>query len=142
MTAPPSATATTAGAATNATRRTVYRDGSEKLKRGSRTGRSPSAMTRSRSCSGARGLARRSSFVRSTLDIGHHLLQLPQGTAQSGGTRGWGDPEQTRGALAVEIEDHAQRDHLSLSGGQSQHGLLELRRNSRGERLLLPLGRR
>src|SRR5215207_3397788 len=99
-------------------------------------------MTRSRSCSGTRGFARRSSLVTSKLDIAHHLLQLLQGTAQSGGTRGRTDPQQSRCAVAVEIEDYAQRDHLAFGGGQAQHRLLELGGQARDERLLLPVRRR
>ena len=97
-----------AGAATNATRRTVYRDGSEKLKRGSRTGRSLSARTRSRSCSeraawpgAARWSGQRStsvtissSFFRARLNrVEHAVGVIPRGARHS--------PRRDRGSRAA-----------------------------------------
>src|SRR5207244_5999614 len=87
---------------------------------------SPSARTRSRTAAGASlGTARssrtsssnsRSKSTVSDAGIAHHLLESFQCAAEPRRTGGLADSQQARGAGAVELEQHTQRDHLALGG--------------------------
>src|SRR4029077_18395386 len=49
---------------------------------------------------------------------------------------GDGDPEDVRRALAVQVEQHAERDHLALTGRQLSERLLQRRRQAAEEAVL------
>src|SRR5262249_7710172 len=85
---------------------------------------SPSARTRSRSPGGASlGIARssrtssansRSKSTVSDAGIVHHLLESLQCAAEPRRARRLADPEQARRRRAVELEQHTQRNHLTV----------------------------
>src|SRR3954454_22740005 len=108
---------------------------------GARDAGAPSS-TRCRRRSGATGGFARSSETRasypsislpSNADIGHLLLQSLQSPAQPGRTGRCADPENARGARAVELEQHAQCDLLALRRCQPPQSSVELRRHALGE---------
>src|SRR5262249_30087769 len=88
--------------------------------------------TRSLSSGGAaRRAARSSRRIASGCDIARHLLlQLLQGAAQPRRARRRADPEDARRRLAVQVEQHAQCDHLALAGGEAAERPLQLRREA------------
>src|SRR4051812_30589742 len=104
-----SATAAAAGTTSSDS----LRDGS--AKRG-RAAAGCSARTRARRCSGACGACARSrvSMFRSFVDIVHPLFEPSERTAEPGRDGGLADAEHARDARAVELEQHAQSDDLSL----------------------------
>src|SRR5205823_12672816 len=117
-TAAPTAIASAAGNATSRRRR----DGMLR-----RCGAGSSVSTRSRNLSGACGAWARNSrsTVSSLADIVHPLFQSSQCAAQPGRARGLADPEHACGTRTVELEQHAQRDHLALRGRELVQRLLE-----------------
>src|SRR5260221_2040622 len=133
------ASPSTAGTAT----KTSGRDG-----RGTnaRRGAGADASTRARNVSGARNVAPRSSSSNATrrassasrgaspassasrrtsiadIDL---LLQVLQGSAQTGRARGLADPEHPRSARSIELEQDAQRHDLAFRRGKLAHRLLQ-----------------
>src|SRR5919204_3965376 len=73
--------------------------------------------------------------------VSHLLLELLQGTAQSGRARRRSDAEHARRRPAVELEQDTERDHLSLAGGELGQRRLERGRQALAERALVRLGR-
>ena len=70
----------------------------------------------------------------------HPLFELLQRPAQPGRAGGRRDAEDAGGGLDVEVEQHAQRDHLALAGGQRRERALELRREPAEEPVLGVVG--
>src|SRR5262249_8295711 len=97
--------------------------------------------TRSRSSGGATGRIARSVRSRSGCDM-ELLLELLQRARKARRAVGGRDAEDACGCRRVELEDDAQRDHLALAGGEHAQRGLELRRQSFGERLVVPLRKR
>src|SRR5437763_14420553 len=124
MRAPPTATETATGTATNANRRHC---GNEKC--GSLAGRSRAAIskTRSRRSGDATGRVTRSSATTSGDSIGaHHPFQLLERAAQPRRAGALTDSENLGGRLTVELEHDPQRDNFAFCPGQSAHRVLEL----------------
>jgi hypothetical protein len=74
--------------------------------------------------------------------VSHPLFELRKRSAQSGRYGGGRDPEQSRGLLAVQVEDDPQRDDLALARAQRPEALLELGGEALAERacMLAPFG--
>src|SRR5207247_8281758 len=96
---------------------------------------SPRPRTRARSSSGAPGSVRSSrtrSSKRSSISgvdiVPHFLFEFLQRAREARGTGGAADPEQARGFVAVELEQHAQGDHLALDGRERSEAGAESRR--------------
>src|SRR3954452_1386639 len=111
-----------------------------------RRGAGALSSTRCRRRSGATGGFARSSETRasypsislpSNADIGHLLFQSLQSPAEPGRTSRCADSKNARRARAVELEQHAQRHHLTLGRGQAPDSSVELRRQALGEDGLL-----
>src|SRR5919108_3583097 len=71
--------------------------------------------------------------------VSHLLLQLLQGAAQAGRARRLADAEHARRRAAVEFEQDAKRDHLSLACRELAERLLKRRREALAERPLVRL---
>src|SRR2546430_9932700 len=88
---------------------------------GSRSGASASPRTRARSSSGAPGSVRSSrtrSSKRSSISgvdiVPHFLFEFLERAREARRAGGAADPEQARRLVTVELEQHAQGDHLAL----------------------------
>src|SRR5436190_2531573 len=86
-----------------------------------------SASTRARRLSGARGECSRSSasIFSSFADIVHPLLESPQGTTEPRRAGGPTDPEHARRTRPVEVEQHAECNHLPLCRRELSQRLLQ-----------------
>src|SRR5262245_3446670 len=148
----PTPTAAAASAHTGARTRIALRRGSRARTRapGGSGSRLAIARTRSRSSALAGTSPERSSPTRvpkrSSIPSGpdivpHFLLELLQRAVEPRRARRRADPEQAGGSLPVEVEEHAQRDHLALAGGKAVKRRLERRRVAVAEHLALDRSR-
>src|SRR5262245_61304482 len=129
------ATATAAGTSASAGRR--HRSS---RRRGAGGTAAASSRTRARSSGDAEIRAERISLTIASCsgcDIcTHPLFELLQGSAQARVAVRGRDPEDARGRLAVEVEQDAERDHLSLARRELGERALERRRQTAEDALL------
>src|SRR5712692_4279460 len=91
---------------------------------------SPARSSRTRS-------SKRSSITSGTDIVPHSLLELLQRAVEPRRARRRADPEQAGGSLPVEVEEHAQGDHLALARGQALERSLDRGREAVAENVAL-----